>query len=1059
MAEPINIESFLSPTIYLNQCKFLKHSKSLKFFLIFLTIITCGLLYLPYRWFNSMKIWFYQISNPEDSTHVLISGNGTKPEICEIRDIRVDELAFDISKDFDLSRPKRKLRVIRYNYKLFYLENELQCFTPVEFKTDLHYSLFHEGKDGISSKRILKHREKLFGEAVIEVPVPAWITLFLNEILKPFIVFQIFSIILWCTEDYYYYAGFLFVIMSTSMSFNVVYTRRNLFNIYKLATYICDVQVIRFKNQSTILSSKLVPGDIIMINEGLTLPCDCILLNGYVVVDEIMITGESQPVVKEALPDIFSNYSGEGLYKLSAGTKILSSNPASKINPIAIVISTGYSTTKGDMVRSILFHKSDRLQFQRDALLFICILFILGFLGFWISLYPLIRLDDYDTDKIIIKLLDLVTIAVPPALTLAMSIGNVYSLLRLKKKNITCILSSVINLGGKVNVVCFDKTGTLTQNKMKLTGVYATDIKKEFDNFSEVPISIKKCLSMCNALTSFQDSLIGDPEEKEAFEAVNWQYSISRVGKLIVFEPNTGNPITCQKVFHFSPEIKRMGVIIKEHIRHYLLIKGAPEVILTMCDNLPNHIFDVLTQYSREGFRVIAYAMKELDLFDESTKLEDIEYGLTLVCFALLDNPLKEESVSVVKVLRKAKIESVISTGDSMLTSLAVGLKLRIIRDENIFFGDFIGQDIIWEDYYGVRILNPPEDIDSNLIITGNLFEEIIFRSKESIGLLKACKIFARMTPRQKILLIKFLQSNNTVVAMVGDGANDCGALKQADIGLSLSKAESSIAAPFTSSSLSSIISILQEGRCTLVSTYQCFKFMMIYSVIQFTSAIMLYYENTNLTDFQYLYQDLFNVTPCILTIAATQPYKKLSKIMPPKSLLSPNIIISVIGICFIAISKIILSYLIICVRYNCFKDCDGDCDGDCELNASTISEPEPSDYGNVVFLQGTLQIVIICTIFSVSKPFRESYYKNRMYCLSVFIILGLNLYFLFGRNCFVQIFPGLYKEDRLNSRLVILAVFLAGSILMYYYEKYCVGFICRHAKFRKLDFCLKVNK
>ena len=99
---------------------------------------------------------------------------------------------------------------------------------------------------------------------------------------------------------------------------------------------------------------------------------------------------------------------------------------------------------------------------------------------------------------------------------------------------------------------------------------------------------------------------------------------------------------------------------------------------------------------------------------------------------------------------------------------------------------------------------------------------------------------------------------------MCGDGANDCGALKTADVGLSLSEAEASIAAPFTSQiqDISSVVILLREGRCALSTSFQCFKFIELYSMIQFTTVTLLYSMGSNLTDSQFLYIDLFILIP-----------------------------------------------------------------------------------------------------------------------------------------------------------------------------------------------------
>lgn len=113
--------------------------------------------------------------------------------------------------------------------------------------------------------------------------------------------------------------------------------------------------------------------------------------------------------------------------------------------------------------------------------------------------------------------------------------------------------------------------------------------------------------------------------------------------------------------------------------------------------------------------------------------------------------------------------------------------------------------------------------------------------------------IFARMSPDEKHELVERLQGLDYTVGFCGDGANDCGALKAADVGLSLSEAEASVAAPFTSRQpdISCFIEVIREGRCALVTSFSCFKYMALYSLIQFTTITLLYSLPSSLGDFQ----------------------------------------------------------------------------------------------------------------------------------------------------------------------------------------------------------------
>ena len=130
--------------------------------------------------------------------------------------------------------------------------------------------------------------------------------------------------------------------------------------------------------------------------------------------------------------------------------------------------------------------------------------------------------------------------------------------------------------------------------------------------------------------------------------------------------------------------------------------------------------------------------------------------------------------------------------------------------------------------------------------------------------MLVKAQIFARMSPDEKNEVVERLQGLGYSVLMCGDGANDCGALKAADVGISLSEAEASVAAPFTSRvfDISCVPQVIKEGRAALVTSFSCFKYMSLYSAIQFTSVSFLYAAASNLGDFQFLFIDLVLILP-----------------------------------------------------------------------------------------------------------------------------------------------------------------------------------------------------
>lgn len=164
--------------------------------------------------------------------------------------------------------------------------------------------------------------------------------------------------------------------------------------------------------------------------------------------------------------------------------------------------------------------------------------------------------------------------------------------------------------------------------------------------------------------------------------------------------------------------------------------------------------------------------------------------------------------------------------------------------------------------------------------------------------LFKKLKVYARMKPEHKSLLVNSIRTiKSSVVGMCGDGANDCSALKEANVGLSLSEAEASIAAPFTSCTfdISAFIYLLREGRCALVTSFQCFKWIMMYSLIQFSTVSLLYTQHSNLTDNQFLYIDLIIIIPLVYFMSWSLPADTLSVEKPQRKLFSVKVIGSIV--------------------------------------------------------------------------------------------------------------------------------------------------------------------
>ena len=406
---------------------------------------------------------------------------------------------------------------------------------------------------GITSDLEYANGKNLYGPCQISIPYKGVLTILFEAMLTPFYVFQILSIFLWIFEKYYSYTIAIVVMTAASVMSEVLETRRNILSLRSMAKNECQMNVYRgsdvedacFFNMNSI---NLIPGDIIEIPEGVSLPCDCVLLTGSVIVNEGLLTGESLQTIKFALPVTNNIYDPDKDKKhtLYAGTEVVKTKPYGESRVVALVLRTGFNTAKGELLRYSLLPKPLKFSIASDAYKYIAVMFSLSIVGMIIQLF------NGETDPIdltVSKCLDLITVLVPPALPACMSIGITFALSRLKKKQIYCVSPSGINVAGKVNTMCFDKTGTLTEEGLDILGyrLIETDIQGEpkfsylrttlsdiipesiltnDEVFEKVKSSLKirfvECLASCQDLSRLNGKLIGDRLEIEMFKSTGW---------------------------------------------------------------------------------------------------------------------------------------------------------------------------------------------------------------------------------------------------------------------------------------------------------------------------------------------------------------------------------------------------------------------------------------------------------------------------------------------------------------------------------------------------------
>ncbi|KAL2301167.1 hypothetical protein Nmel_011728, partial [Mimus melanotis] len=918
-------------------------------------------------------------------------------------------------------------------------------------------------------------RRVICGPNTIDVPVvPIW-KLLIKEVLNPFYVFQLFSVCLWFAEDYMEYATAIIIMSLLSIFLTVYDLRKQSIKLHKLVESHNNIMVTVCRNKEgfqELESQHLVPGDMLILKEGKTLlPCDAILVSGQCTVNESMLTGESIPVTKTHLPqaDNFKPwrvYCAEDYRKhvLFCGTEVIQTKADNRGGVKAVVLRTGLNTAKGDLVRSILYPKPMNFKLYRDALRFLMCLIAFAAIGM-IYTVCVFALNGEETGEVVKKALDVITIAVPPALPAALTTGIIYTQQRLKKKGIFCISPQRINMCGQLNLVCFDKTGTLTEDGLDLWGLLPSE-RSCFQDIHSFPADhslpwgpVFKALAVCHSLIVWKGKIQGDPLDVKMFEATNWVIDDSSIHQIegqgsihaTVVRPAlkaTTAPVEGIAILHqfpFSSALQRMSVIAQEIGGDpQAFIKGAPEIVAMLCraETVPSNFESKLLFYTAQGFRVIGLACKSLQgrQLPAALTREDVESDLTFLGLLIMENRLKRETKPVLEELSAACIRSVMVTGDNIQTAVTVAKNAGMIApthkvilvEANKMPGSF-SASITWKsleenkigDYRSLEDDNQTEPGIRMALGSGQYHFAMSGKSYQIVAqhfrhllpkLLLNGTVFARMSPSHKSSLVEEFQKLDYFVCMCGDGANDCGALKVAHAGISLSEQEASVASPFTSRtpSIACVPELIREGRAALVTSFCMFKYMALYSTIQYLGVLLLYWQLNSFGNYQFLFQDLAITTVIGVTMSFTGAYPKLVPYRPPSQLISPPLLLSVVLNILFSLSMQIFGFLVVqeqpwysktdihsaCLPVNSHE---WNSSSSLALHGVRDGTHEQTDNGfksyenTTVWLLSTINCLIVALVFSKGKPFRQPIYTNYVFILVLTGQLGICLFLMFA--------------------------------------------------------------
>ncbi|VDL72662.1 unnamed protein product [Nippostrongylus brasiliensis] len=906
------------------------------------------------------------------------------------------------------------------------------------------HSEIHSGR-GLSEEEVAQRRVT-YGRNCIEVKLKPILVLLFMEAISPFYMFQVFSVSIWFSDSYEYYAGMIVVMSVMSIAIDVYQTRSQEKKLRSMVQSSNEVEVMREGVTKIISSEELVPGDIFVVPaHGILMQCDAVLMNGTAIVNESMLTGESVPITKVALTGVHEDeedlrfcFEKHSKHILFCGTHVLQTRFYQGKQVKAIVLRTAFATLKGQLVRSIMYPKPIDFRFTKDLFKFVAFLFFIAMFGFAYTITIMIQRSE-PVRKIIVRSLDIITIVVPPALPAAMSVGIINSNLRLRKKEIFCISPSTINTCGAINVCCFDKTGTLTEDGLDFQTLRAVNREQDGGqptfteeqaqmNPNDLPSDAEliTAVATCHSLTK----LVGP----------YWSRLMMNPRPTVVKPPpeiGNGNPFNREysviRQFTFSSSLQRMSVIVsnpRDDSAHHMTLycKGSPEMIHSLCDpsSVPADYLDHVNTYAQHGYRLISVACKRLEMnYAKASKIprNAVECDLMLLGLVVMENRVKPVTLAVINQLNRAHIRTIMVTGDNLLTAQSVARECGIIRPNKLAYLSVsssektVGVD---EEKSDASVENGKRHFLESyyqLSISGPTFAVLTHEYPELLDQLVAvCDVFARMAPDQKQQLINHLQEIDYTVAMCGDGANDCAALKAAHAGISLSDAEASIAAPFTSriADIRCVPTVIREGRAALVTSFGVFKYMAGYSLTQFSSIMLLYWISTNLGNFQFLYIDMFLITLVAIFFGNTPASDCLSPSPPPTRLLSLASVTSVCGqLCIMALAQV---YVFI----------------------STTWQPWFIPYavpGTALFCMSTFQYITLAFINSKGEPYRKPIFYNIPLCITLFIVTVVSLYVTLWPAGFVISFLEFDPIPYFENRLILVFIALICAAVSYLFQ------------------------
>jgi Ca2+-transporting ATPase len=538
-------------------------------------------------------------------------------------------------------------------------------------------------------------------------------------------------------------------------------------------------RVIREGREMIIDAYQLVPGDIISLEAGDYVPADARLIrSASLKAEESALTGESVPSEKDATAEVAVDAPlGDRFNMLYSGCSITYGTAT------AVVTATGMKTEMGKIAD--LLHAEGDTQTPLQHKLAILGKYI-GFMAIGICAFIFLigLLYGMEVMEIFMIAVALAVSAIPEGLPAIVTIVLAIGVQRMVRKNAIIRKLPAVETLGSASVICSDKTGTLTQNQMTLVKAFVADndvLEDVTDQNSDAIKELLKYATLCSdGCIEFDDgqvSHIGDPTETSIVLAAHKngmpQEELNRLYPRLAELP-------------FDSDRKLMSTINSIDGKNIVIVKGAFDVIADRCINGDLEAGRRYTdELSRHALRVLAVAYKEIDEVPSQPTSEELENGLTFMGLVGMIDPPRPEARDAVAVCREAGIKPVMITGDHVVTASAIAKDLGIL-------------------------------VEGDDAINGT---ELAAMSEEELNeRVRTISVYARVSPEDKIRIVRAWQRQGAIVSMTGDGVNDAPALKAADIGCAMGITGTDVAKGasdmiLTDDNFATIVDAVKEGR------------------------------------------------------------------------------------------------------------------------------------------------------------------------------------------------------------------------------------------------------